>query len=137
MTTDERNAILAGALEAAGHPELAYAPVHECAGRIAFEAWHNTPIQPLAVGVECAYCGSLVSGVPKPFHTSVDLTITALNALGMAFSINQFEVWVWRRVWRKATGNSWGGELSGRGPTAIAEALGACAVAVLQKEGGK
>lgn len=103
MTTDERNAILAEALDVAGHFEL---------------AWGFFPI-------------------PKPFHTSVDLTITALNALGMAFSINQFEVWVWRRVWRKATGNSWGDELSGRGPTDIAEALGACAVAVLQKEGGK
>lgn len=99
MTTDERNAIIAEALDVAGHFEL---------------AWGFFPI-------------------PKPFHTSVDLTITALNALGMAFSINQFEV----SVWRRDTGNSWGEELSGHGPLAIAEALVVCAVEVLERAGAR
>ena len=150
MTTDERNAIIAEALDAAGHPELAWTPDLTCpqghdavpgveagdlCGMCVVE--NNTPgfWAEARQNADDATCRPewRFGRVPKPFHTSLDLIVEALNALKKAFSINQFEV----SVWRRDTGNSWGEELSGHGPLAIAEALVVCAVEVLERAGAR
>lgn len=79
-----------------------------------------------------------VDRMPKSFHTSMDLTIAALNALGLEWEFEQwgypgerrFSVWVYASKssgYRKE-------ELINTAPAAIAEALVTCAINVLSEK---
>jgi len=160
MTTDERNAIIAEALEAAGFTELAWEVSPRCPqghdGRLG-DVIEYSPGQLCLVCCASQYPhGSLGTAVrkveaaiheheedlgwhpewrfgrvAKPFHTSLDLTITALNALGMEWGPYDPVDDEWGVSRETIRWHEWAASNS---PAAIAEALVACAVEVLRRE---
>lgn len=145
MTPEERDRVIATALGAAGHPDLAWDPAPTC------PQGHPSGYQPNDKQLcwQCVMDGHAtlkvtednrydptwhpewrIGRLPKPFHTSMDLVVGALNALDLRWSRGS------------ATGNvyvmaiedaPWGEPPAGEDPASIADALTVCAVAVLQK----
>lgn len=163
MTTDERNAILAGALDVAGRPELAWDDAPMCANghpthrylengvvdrlvlpnsdvcRACFfegRSWALLDSSGDGMPVQKAHPEWRIGRVPKPFHTSLDLIVGALNALGMEWRHRQYfgggpfaEVGLGVRWCPRDTVDS--------SPGAVAEALVFCAVDVLERAGAR
>lgn len=151
MTDTEKQTLnqrLAEALEAAGFTELAWEPELNCPQD------HNAGWD-TETGALCGMCMAenntfglwaearqhaedatwhpewRFGRVPKPFHTSMDLTITALNALGMEWRPYDPKDDEWMVVRETMRWHEWAASNS---PAAIAEALVACAVEVLRRE---
>lgn len=156
MTNGEQqqfNHQLAEALDAAHHPELAWDPAKSC-------PQGHRPTRP-SIGALCPVCVDYLwahqheyrlafvtktqvlewmdegtgvwrfGRVPKPFHTSLDLIVKALNALGLEwryrryFGMESFVEVGHGELWRSK-------ETVDAKPTTVAEALAVCAVNVLE-----